>query len=79
MGIVFDAPLFDDDLGFAQGVEKLAIQAFVAELTVETFAIAILPRAARFDVERRSAYCFEPGAQFPSNKFWGRYPNADVL
>jgi hypothetical protein len=35
MGIVFDAPLFDDDLGFAQGVEKLAIQAFVAELTVE--------------------------------------------
>jgi hypothetical protein len=26
-----DAPLFDQDLGFAQGVEQLAIQQFIPE------------------------------------------------
>lgn len=40
VGIVLDAPLFDDDLGFTQRVENLPIEAFVAQLAVETFTIA---------------------------------------
>lgn len=34
--IVFLSPLFDEDLGFLQGVEDLAVEQLIAELAVET-------------------------------------------
>ena len=41
--VVVDAPLLDDNLGFPEAVEDLAIQQFVPELAVEGLAVAILP------------------------------------
>ena len=43
-------PAFDHDLCLLQCVEDFAVEQFVAQLSVEAFAISILPRAARFDV-----------------------------
>jgi hypothetical protein len=43
-------PDFDHDLGLLQCVEDLAVQQLVAQLSVEAFAIAILPRTSRLDV-----------------------------
>jgi hypothetical protein len=39
-----DAPLFDQYLGFAQGVKQFTIQQFIPEPGIETFSVAILPR-----------------------------------
>ncbi len=43
-------PVLDDDSGLLQVVEDLAIEQFIAKLRVKALAIAILPRAARFDI-----------------------------
>ena len=51
-GVVVLSPLFDDNPGLSHGVEDLAIEQFVSELTVEGLAVAVLPRAAGFDKER---------------------------
>src|ERR1041385_2765727 len=48
--IVVTAPAFDDDLGFAQRVEDLAVEQLVAQTRVEAFDEAVLPWAARRDV-----------------------------
>jgi hypothetical protein len=45
-------PLFDQDLRFFQAVEDFAVQQFIPEAGIEAFAIAVFPRAARFDVGR---------------------------
>src|ERR1043166_1037250 len=42
-GIVVTAPAFDDDLGFAQRVEDLAVEQLVAQARVEAFDEAVLP------------------------------------
>ena len=47
--VVVLAPHLDDDLGFASGTEPLDAQTFIAELAVEGFVRAILPRLARID------------------------------
>ena len=44
------APGLDDDLGLGEAVEDFAVEQLVAELGVEALAVAVLPRAARFDV-----------------------------
>ena len=49
--IVVDAPLFDDDLGFQEAVEDLAVQQFVPELAVAGLSVAVLPGGARLDVQ----------------------------
>jgi len=49
-GIVVSAPGLDDDPGFFQGVEDLAVQKFVAESGIEALDEAILPRATGCDV-----------------------------
>jgi hypothetical protein len=67
--VVVNAPLLDGDLGFAQGVVDLAIQAFVAELAVEAFAVAILPGTTGFDLQWCSTHSFEPCPQRAGNKF----------
>ena len=43
-------PAFDDDLRFAQGVEELAIEQFVAKAGIKALDVAVLPRTAGFDV-----------------------------
>jgi hypothetical protein len=40
----FDAPSFDRDLRFPDRIGNLPFEAFVAQLPVEAFAVAILPR-----------------------------------
>jgi len=69
MGVVLCAPLFDDDLGFTQRIEDFAVQTFIAQLAVETFAVAILPGTARLDVERRRANSTQPATQCAFDKF----------
>jgi len=49
-GIVVPPPLLDHDLGLGQRVEDLAVEQFVSEFTVERFHVAVLPRAAGFDL-----------------------------
>src|SRR6056297_2066160 len=49
-GVVVDAPLLDDDLGLADGVEDLAVEQFVPEPRVEALNVAVFPRRARLDV-----------------------------
>lgn len=41
--VVEAAPFLDQDLGFAQGVEELAVEEFIAETGIEAFTVAILP------------------------------------
>jgi hypothetical protein len=36
-------PFFDDDLSFAQGVEDLPVQQFIAEPAIEALIVAVLP------------------------------------
>jgi len=43
-------PDFDHDLCLLQCVEDFTVQQFVAQLSVEAFAIAIFPRASWLDV-----------------------------
>src|SRR5665213_2282792 len=54
------APLADDDLGFLQAVEDLTVEQLVAQLAVEAFTIAVLPRTARRDVEGLSTDARQP-------------------
>jgi hypothetical protein len=46
------SPALDDDSGFFQRVEDLAVEQFVAELRVEALTVTILPGAAWFDIGR---------------------------
>ena len=46
------APLLDDDSRLLQTVEDFPVEALVAQLAVERFAVAIFPVTAGLDVER---------------------------
>ena len=50
--VVIIPPVGDNDPGFAQGVNKFPIQAFLPETAIEALHIAILPWAAGINVER---------------------------
>jgi hypothetical protein len=50
------APLLDDDLGFVETVENFAVENIIAQLAVEVFAISVLSRAARLDVQGLRAH-----------------------
>jgi hypothetical protein len=41
VGVVVLPPHLDEDLCFAQGIEDLAVQAFIAQLAVERFAVSV--------------------------------------
>jgi len=45
------APLLDYDGGLLQAVEYLSVEAFISQLAVEAFAVAVFPWAARLDVK----------------------------
>ena len=42
-GVVMVAPAADQDLGFPERIEDLAVEELVAQLAVEAFALAIFP------------------------------------
>src|SRR4051812_40439606 len=48
--VIVASPAFDDDLGFAQCVEDLAVEQFISQARIEALNIAVLPWAASFDV-----------------------------
>ena len=48
-GVVMLAPTLDQDPGFGQGVEDLAVEHLVPEFSVEALVVTVLPWAARFD------------------------------
>src|ERR1700751_1557279 len=58
--IVVLSPTLDDDFGFAQRVEDLAIEKLVAQPRVEALDEAVLPWAARRDVGGLCADCADP-------------------
>ena len=64
-GVVVTPPGFDHDFGLLQCIEDLAVEQLIAQFAVETFAIAVLPRAARFDVSGLGANGCDP---FPKSK-----------
>ena len=69
-GIVVTAPTLDDDLGFPQRVEYLAIEQFIAQAGIETLDVAVLPGAAGFDVGRLRPDCADPVLHPFSDELW---------
>jgi hypothetical protein len=59
-GVALPAPSFDDYLGLLEVVEDFPIDYFFPEFAIETLAVSVFPRAARFDVESSHSYSFEP-------------------
>ena len=53
-------PALNDDLSFAQGVEDLAVEKFVAKTGIEALDEAVLPWAASFDVGRPCTDASDP-------------------
>ena len=62
--IVMSAPLFNDDPRLLQAVEDFAVEQFVAQLAVEAFAIAVLPRTARCNEQ---SFCPDLSEPIPDN------------
>src|ERR1700677_4562712 len=62
-GVVVDAPAFGQHAQFFHGIEEFAVEELVAQLGVEAFAVAVLPRRAGFDVQSLCAGIGEPFAQ----------------
>src|SRR5580658_5155170 len=60
--IVVASPALDDDLGFTQRVEDLAVEQLIAQASIKAFDEAILPRAAGGDVCR---LCADRGDPLP--------------
>src|SRR5690606_41765603 len=53
-------PSYDDELGLDEAVEELTVVQFVSEVRVEALAVAVLPRASRFDERCLSADGYDP-------------------
>ncbi len=67
--IVVDTPVFDHHLGFDPVPEPLHGQAFVAELAVEAFVRAVLPRLAGIDQRRLDTFFAGPFEQRRTDEF----------
>ena len=76
--IVVLSPVFNNNACFAQIQEPFSIQAFIAEATVETFDVAVLPRTTQIDIQRLDLSFSEPVLDFLGDKF-GPIIAADVL
>jgi hypothetical protein len=50
VGVVLDAPGFDDDLGLEEAAELLDVEQLVAAAAVEALDEGVLPGRARLDV-----------------------------
>jgi hypothetical protein len=58
--VVVPAPLLDQHLGLLHCVEDLAVQEFVAQLSVEALDVSVLPRALWLDLRRMYADLAKP-------------------
>ncbi len=58
--VIVTAPALDDDFGFSQRVEDLAIGQLVPQARIEAFDIAVFPGAAGLDVSGLSAGSSDP-------------------
>lgn len=67
-GVVVSPPCLDQDLGFGEAEEQLAIEQLVAQLAVEALAIAVFPRTSRFDIGGFGAYGGDPIAERAGNE-----------
>ena len=54
------APPFNQDPGLVERVEDLPVEKLVPHLADQRFDVAVLPRAARRDKERRDSEVFQP-------------------
>jgi hypothetical protein len=68
--IVVAPPGFDQDPGFGQAIEDLAVEQFIAKLAVEALAVAVLPGAAWGDVGGLGADGGDPFTQSQGNELW---------
>jgi hypothetical protein len=59
-GVVVPSPGLDDDLGFTQRIEDLSVEQFVPQTSIEAFNVAVLPRAAWFDVSGVGTHSSDP-------------------
>src|SRR6516165_3920566 len=66
--VVTLAVVFDHYARFAQRPQLLAVEAFVAEATVEAFHEPVLPRTAWVDVNGLDALLRQPALHLPSDK-----------
>ena len=67
--IVVLSPVFNNNACFAQIQEPFSIQAFIAEATVETFDVAVLPRTTWIDIYSLDLIFSEPVLDFLGDKF----------
>ncbi len=70
-------PCFDHYLRLPQRVEDLAVEELITELAVEAFAVAVLPRAPRFDVGGLRTDGGDPVSKRPGNEL-GAVVGTDV-
>ena len=68
--VVVMAPALDENLGFEEGVEDLAIEKLIAQFSVEAFIVAILPRASGLDKESLDPDPGEPGLDCLPKEAW---------
>ena len=70
LGVVVFPPLFDQDFGFPQRVDELAVQQFIAKPCVESFAVSILPGRPWLYVGGLSADRCNSIADSLNNELW---------
>src|SRR6202050_650348 len=61
--VVLHAPPLRQNLCLLQRVEDLAIQELIAQLSIETFTVPVLPWTSRFDIQRPRAHSPQPLSQ----------------
>jgi len=67
-GVVVIPPAFDQGLGLSEVIEDFTGEEFIPQFAIEAFAVSILPRRSRCDVERLYADVAEPFAQGDGDK-----------
>src|SRR5580698_519546 len=58
--VVFHAPPLRQNLCLLERVKDLAIQELIAQLSIETFTVPVLPWTSRFDIQRPRAHSPQP-------------------
>jgi hypothetical protein len=76
--VVFHAPFFNHDLRLLQRVKNLSVQVFIAQPPVEAFAVAVLPRTSRLDVQASPYQPLPATALTPSLRTPDHCPNECV-
>jgi len=51
-------------------IEDLTIRQLIPELTIKALIVTVLPRTARFNIERPAPNPLQPPAGYPGCEFW---------